>query len=155
MNIGAYLKTKREELGLTQSDIGDFNKAYVSGVESNKRQISVNTLEKFAEAFGMQLNPELFVKKTIKKIEKEDTNDNELFLKVTNLLQSDKYYVSEWTNIKNNGDWVEIFYEPGFRDFKLMRLNKICEMNELGFHLMPHPTLIKVLVYRYKMDNKV
>ena len=56
--IGSVLRRLREEQGLSQEQLGfraELHRTYVSSVERGKRNVSLETIEKFAEALGVRM----------------------------------------------------------------------------------------------------
>lgn len=65
-NFGNYIKQLRTGRGWTQVDLAErmnCSKQYISQIEGSKRLPNLENLEKFAEAFELQLNPDLFIQK--------------------------------------------------------------------------------------------
>lgn len=73
MKIGIILKRRRENLGLTQSDVAKealISRNHLSGIENNKVNPSLIVLEAVCQKLGMQL-----VIRTPKDTIQEDTNE--------------------------------------------------------------------------------
>ena len=54
--FGQRLKTLRKEKGLSQEELAErsgLNRPYISGIEQGKRNVSLEVMEKLAEALGM------------------------------------------------------------------------------------------------------
>ncbi|AFL83521.1 putative transcriptional regulator [Belliella baltica DSM 15883] len=54
--FGNRLKTLRKEKGLSQEELAEksgLNRPYISGIEQGKRNVSLEVMEKLAEALGV------------------------------------------------------------------------------------------------------
>jgi transcriptional regulator with XRE-family HTH domain len=56
--FGIRLKTLRKEKGLSQEELAEksgLNRPYISGIEQGKRNVSLEVIEKLAEALGIEI----------------------------------------------------------------------------------------------------
>ncbi|MGY6521456.1 MAG: helix-turn-helix domain-containing protein [Mongoliitalea sp.] len=56
--FGIRLKTLRKEKGLSQEELAErsgLNRPYISGIEQGKRNVSLEVMEKLAEALGVRM----------------------------------------------------------------------------------------------------
>jgi transcriptional regulator with XRE-family HTH domain len=56
--FGLRLKTLRKEKGLSQEELAErsgLNRPYISGIEQGKRNVSLEVMEKLAEALGVEM----------------------------------------------------------------------------------------------------
>lgn len=56
--FGNRLKTLRKEKGLSQEELAlksGLNRPYISGIEQGKRNVSLEVMEKLAEALGVEI----------------------------------------------------------------------------------------------------
>lgn len=99
MKTGKNIKLFRTSLGLTQQNIADYigvSREFISMVETNEREISLNSLEKLTDLFGIELTD------LINEDEKNVTTTASLAFRADEIQVADLEQVSKFRSIVKN-----------------------------------------------------
>lgn len=61
--LGVRIKELRQEKGISQekfAELADLDRTYISGIESGKRNVSIDVVSRIARVFGISIS-ELFI----------------------------------------------------------------------------------------------